>query len=278
LEEKYKHTIANLRWTAMLQNDETVTTLMNLGLTSLQAKTYLALTELGRADAQKVSKLSNVARQDIYRIMPTLEKLGLVEKAIAKPTLYKAVPLKDGCLMLLKERIKQQTMLQNKIKSLLNNNNKETNVDATIQEDITQFVITSERKLFSKRIEKAHLEARTADMIIPADALNLVLFNSFESLETSMKKGAEIRIITGKREGESTNARLQTLKRNPLFEIRSASSLIDFAIVIFNKKEVNMCISVTPSEVPSLWTNNPRVVRIAQTLFESIWADAQDYS
>jgi sugar-specific transcriptional regulator TrmB len=250
---------------------------MDLGLTSLQAKTYLALTELGKADAQKVSKLSNVARQDVYRIMPTLEKLGLVEKVIAKPTLYKATPLKDGSLMLLKEKIKQQTMLQDKIKLLLNNN-KEKNVDAMIQEEATHFVVTSERKLWVKRFEKAFLEATTCEMMFPPEGVNLVLFNFFESITVSMKKGAKIRFITEKRGGEPMNAKLQTLRKNPLFEIRFASSPIEFGIAIFNGKEVNMCISVIPSEVPSLYTNNPQVVRIAQTLFESMWADAQDYS
>jgi hypothetical protein len=47
---------------------------MSLGLTYLQAKIYFTLTQLKTAEAQKISNVSNVARQDIYRLMPTLEK------------------------------------------------------------------------------------------------------------------------------------------------------------------------------------------------------------
>jgi DNA polymerase III alpha subunit len=56
---------------------------MDLGLTLLQAKIYLALSKTGKATIKTISKASNSARQDIYRIMPTLQKLGLAEKIIA---------------------------------------------------------------------------------------------------------------------------------------------------------------------------------------------------
>jgi sugar-specific transcriptional regulator TrmB len=65
---------------------------MDLGLTSLQAKTYLALVTLGKANVQTIAKASNVARQDVYQVMPTLQKLGLGEKIIAKPIIYEATP------------------------------------------------------------------------------------------------------------------------------------------------------------------------------------------
>ncbi|MEX2723761.1 MAG: helix-turn-helix domain-containing protein [Candidatus Freyarchaeota archaeon] len=59
---------------------EYIQTLTDLGLTFLQAKTYLNLAKLGKANVQTIAKASNVARQDIYRIMPSLQKLGLAEK------------------------------------------------------------------------------------------------------------------------------------------------------------------------------------------------------
>ena len=134
----------------MLQNDKTIEILMNLGLTYLQAKTYLTLTQLEKAEAQKISKASDVARQDIYRIMPTLEKLGLAEKVIGTPILYKATPLKEGSLMLLQKRTKEHTTLQEKIKLLLNSN-QEGNINTIFHEENSQFIITSERKLFLKK-------------------------------------------------------------------------------------------------------------------------------
>jgi len=90
--------------------DEHIQALMGFGLTLLQAKIYLNLVKLEKADVKTLSKASNVARQDIYRIMLTLQKLGLTEKIIAKPTMYKATPIKEGLSIL----------LQNKKRKLLN--------------------------------------------------------------------------------------------------------------------------------------------------------------
>ena len=64
-----------------LMQKEQIQTLMAFGLTSLQAKTYLALAKLGKADVKTIAKVSKVARQDIYRIMPTLQKWGLEKKS-----------------------------------------------------------------------------------------------------------------------------------------------------------------------------------------------------
>ena len=109
----------------MLQNDETIKILMNLGLTCLQAKTYLVLTTLKEAEAKKISKISNIARQDIYRIMPELEKVGLVERIISTPTLYKAIPLKEGSFVLFQKRAKEHAALQEKIEALAEHEDKE---------------------------------------------------------------------------------------------------------------------------------------------------------
>jgi sugar-specific transcriptional regulator TrmB len=59
--------------------DEEVQTLTCLGLTLCQARVYLALARSGMSTAKTISKVSKVTREDIYRIMPTLQKLGLVE-------------------------------------------------------------------------------------------------------------------------------------------------------------------------------------------------------
>jgi sugar-specific transcriptional regulator TrmB len=256
-----------------LQNDKTIEILMNLGLTYLQAKTYLTLTQLEKAEATKISKASDVARQDIYRIMPTLEKLGLAVKVIGTPILYKATPLKEGSSMLLQKRTNEHTTLQEKIKVLLNSD-QERNINSMVHEETLQFIITSERKLFVKRLEKAFLEAKTCEMIFPARGLKSMLFNSFQCLKMAIKKGTKIRIITEKTEGTLISNKLQTLKKNPLFEIKFASSPIDCGIIIFNNEEVNMRIS-SSGEVPSLYTDSPQLVKVAQMIFEGMWNDAQ---
>jgi sugar-specific transcriptional regulator TrmB len=258
----------------MLQSDEATGTLMDLGLTYLQAKTYLSLTKFEKAEANKIAKISDVARQDIYRIMATLENLGLVEKIIAKPISYKATPLKEGSLMLLQKKSKEHRILQKKTKSLLNGDQKKNVLIA--HEENTQFTITSERKLFVKRLEKSFAEAKTCEMIFPAAGLHFTLFHFFQVLKMALREGAKIRIITEATQCASTSKKLEILKKNPFFEIKLASSPINFGIILFDNKQVNMCISSNLAEVPSLGTNNQQFVEAAKMMFKVMWSNDQE--
>ncbi len=66
-----------------------IQTLMDFGLSYLQANVYLNLVKLEVANVQMIAKASNVARQDVYRVMPILLEMGLGEKIIAKPMIAK---------------------------------------------------------------------------------------------------------------------------------------------------------------------------------------------
>ena len=257
----------------MLQNDETIEILMNLGLTCLQAKTYLVLTTLEKAEIKKISEISNVARQDIYRIMPALEKLGLVERVIATPTLYKATPLKEGSFMLFQKRAKEHTALQEKIKLLVNNDDKKRNINAIVHEATSQFMVTSERKLFLKKMGEAISEAQlSVNTVIESDRFKTMLFCHYQHLKRAIGRGVKIRIITERSEAKSTRNE-QAIKKNPLFELKYSSTHVPVTMTIFDSKEVD--IHVSDMVVPILWTNNPHVVKLAETYFECIWDKAQ---
>jgi sugar-specific transcriptional regulator TrmB len=95
-------------------------TLTDLGLTLNQARLYTALL---RSDtplhAKDLAKLTKITRQDIYRILPTLQKDGLVEKTIANPAAFKATPIKLGISILIDKKTSQQTELLERAKQLL---------------------------------------------------------------------------------------------------------------------------------------------------------------
>src|SRR5665647_2316714 len=69
-------------------NREEIGVLESLGLSSIQAKAYLALTRLGRAKAGEIGKNAGVARQDVYRVLDKLQESGLIEKIVCSPTEY----------------------------------------------------------------------------------------------------------------------------------------------------------------------------------------------
>jgi sugar-specific transcriptional regulator TrmB len=69
-----------------MSDDENTDLLLGLGLTLNQAKIYLAILKLEKTTVSEVAKFSKVRREDVYRILPSLEKMGLVERLLGKPT------------------------------------------------------------------------------------------------------------------------------------------------------------------------------------------------
>ena len=63
---------------------------MGLGLSPNQAKVYQTILKLGNVPVGLIAKSSSVRREDVYKVLPTLEKMGLVEKLLGKPAMIRA--------------------------------------------------------------------------------------------------------------------------------------------------------------------------------------------
>jgi HTH-type transcriptional regulator, sugar sensing transcriptional regulator len=253
----------------LIQNDKVLEILVSLGLTQLQARTYLALISLNEADVQRISKQSNVARQDIYRIIPRLEQLGLVEEIIATPKQYRAISLNEGTLSLYQKKIDEHTKLKNNIESLVREANKPIN--NICEENKSDFIITNNPKRVAENLEKTYSEALYLDIILPGGkAIDFMAYQLYDCISKAISNNAKIRIITTKTMLASrTQKRLQILALSPNFKIKFVDSMFVFCLAIVNKKEVN--ISISAKGVPSLWTNNCQVVSMSQLMFENQW-------
>jgi sugar-specific transcriptional regulator TrmB len=260
---------------APMTQDDHIQTLRALGLTLLQAKTYLALAKLENAEVKTIAKTSNMARQDTYRVMPTLEKLGLAEKIIATPTMYKATPLSVGLSTLLQRKTEDAVELQKKTNELINDFKKK-NTEITHQKDEPQFIITSEKALFKKRIAEAIDAAQKSnDVIFAQEGFQGMLFYHLQHVKRAMKRGVKIRVITEKPENQQLTQRsAQRLLKNPLFKLKYVSDQAPVYMVTFDNREVNLCIA--DGAVPSFWSNHPNIVKLAANYFDDLWSKADD--
>jgi sugar-specific transcriptional regulator TrmB len=261
----------------MIQDDEYLQTLRDLGLTLLQARTYLALCKTGPATAKTISKTSNIARQNTYRILPTLEKIGLVEKIITTPTTYKATPIKEGYSLLLQNKTKENNELQKKTIELIEHSC-EIDQKTALQEEAAEFVVTtSETLLFKRTAEREKTVQKSICVVGRGKGIRSRLFYLFPDLKRALKRGVRIRIITEKYEGDrSVQKIIQTLEENPLFEIRYLSAPVPIKTIIHDDTEANMCIATQPTnDFPCLWSNNPQFVKVMKAYFEDLWNKAQ---
>ena len=253
--------------------DKHIRTLQDFGLSYLQAKTYLVLLDLGEADTKTIARASNVARQEIYRVMPSLQKLGLSEKSISKPIIYKATPLKDALSILLKKEKTEVDNLQNKQNWLLNNFHSD-GVKNLVHEDDTQFIITSELTLFFNSHEKLLSKTQESiDIIVPFIFFPEKFCEMWSQLKKTMlkKRNLKVRLIAQRCDDGSTLPK--SILEYPDFELRYATEPVSFGMYVFDKKELTLAIA-EKSGLPSLWSNNHNMLILAQNYYELMWAKA----
>jgi sugar-specific transcriptional regulator TrmB len=256
--------------------DEDIQILMGLGLTLLQARIYLALCKTGTATVKTIYNSSNIARQDIYRIMPVLQELGLAEKLLSTPTKYRPTPIKDGYYLLLQKKASEYSELQNKTIALIKSLNKGYNKTMRQNEE-SQFVVTTSKNLLRKRLEEGAAKAQTrVDIIARRESFRIELFNILTWFKKAVKRSVKIRVITEKRSDDKTIEKLiQPIKWNSLFEIRYYPLPTPVEITIIDGKEVQLSLESTAvTGLPSLWTNNSQVVKIMTTYFEELWKNS----
>src|SRR4030066_1039972 len=86
-----------------MSDDENTDLLLGLGLSLNQARVYIAILKLQKTTVGQVAKFSKVRREDVYRILPALEKMGLIERLLGKPTEVRATPISDALSFLVAE-------------------------------------------------------------------------------------------------------------------------------------------------------------------------------
>lgn len=77
----------------MTDDNEAVAGLKQLGLSTYEARVFVALQKLGTGTASEISSVVDVPRSQVYGAAEGLEERGLVETQQSTPTTYRPVPL-----------------------------------------------------------------------------------------------------------------------------------------------------------------------------------------
>ncbi len=245
--------------------------LSDLGLTNNQIRVYLALLKLGIASkAVNVFKLSDVARQDVYRILLELEQAGIVEKIIARPVRFRAIEPKKAVAIMIEKQTSKFHDLSRRAEVFANKASEKYICPYPTHEK-DQLVLITKKQGIIRKIQEAIEKAQTSmDSITPSrDQLPWMAVLS-ESIKIAKNKGIKVREIT-----ETSNSNPQQLKTVIFNQIPNAvpkkGSVRPNAIWIFDKKEVILFEGGNFAEAPILWTNMPVIVMLAENYFETYW-------
>lgn len=246
--------------------------LVQLGLSQRQARIYLSLIISGASTAKNISKLSKVPRQDIYTVIPALEKMGLIEKTINKPTVFRATPTQEGLNLLIQRKNLEYKELKSKTRNLLKELKQHDKISA-YPEEKTEFILLPEMKERVFKIEEAISHSKTAvDSFTTLVIFRQVLSSSEATLKKTLKRGIPFRFLVEESNREISRLEIPEYIRDSLhLEMRYTQVPVPAAAVLIDKKEVFFGTTLDFQNATYLWSNNQRFVGIVQNYFETIW-------
>jgi sugar-specific transcriptional regulator TrmB len=257
--------------------DEETQVLTRLGLTITQAKAFLALCRTGTSQPKTIAKESKIARQDIYRILAELQRLGLVERAITAPIMFKTIPLQDAILLLLERRVKETSELHKETRRLLKSFREGNKRNAFTVEE-AQFVLIPKGRAYITKGKKS-IEAAQASIecVTSWKRFLQVMLVAGEDYMEALNRGVKFRVITDRPKNQKHLPKIvEGFYRNPSFNIRHILTSPRALIMCFDKKEVLIAASADEAfpESTMLWSNAPPLVSITRDYFEIIWITA----
>ncbi len=252
-----------------------VQTLMGLGLTEVQAKVYVTLATLGVADAKTISQKSLVARPDIYRVMPALSEIGLIETIISTPTKFRAAPAKLAISILLARRNDETKKLRNESKELTKSLENRTKKDV-LGFDTSQFAIIPNRKAdLKKRILMIRRTLSSQCVISSQERLETLPHLLIQETISALQRGVRLRVVLRKPESTLIITKIICeFKKAGSFEIRYMTENPRVLLLVFDMKESLIVDSAKGyfGQFPDLWTNNTSIVGAIQDYFEILWS------
>jgi sugar-specific transcriptional regulator TrmB len=257
--------------------DDNVLTLTELGLTGAQAKIYLTLVKSNNLTANMISKLSGVARSDVYRVLSELEEDGFVARIISKPEEFRAVSIGECLSALMQRRIDKTASLARKVRDLDDKFRvKEAGEQFT---EKFQFVFLPKKLPVYLSAEKMLRNARECVCFLGLTRRMTAWLSSYSlQLQKTLARKVDCRMIMP----EAT--KLQYLKKPydslwkyPNFELRLISKSYSSGFSVWDRKEILITTSVidTSAPAPTLWSNNNSLVGLALDYFELLWANAK---
>jgi sugar-specific transcriptional regulator TrmB len=246
---------------------------MDLGLSLLQTKVVGALTQSDSLTIKQISNISGITRTDLYRIIKSLEKLGIVEKIINHPTKYKIIPIENIFSLLLNEKKEEIEIINRNLIEL----KKQLKVSTNSKLDtISKFILIPPKRTIPKIIQAIKKTKSIIKLIVTTKRFFQGTNEFYAEVQKSWSRKVNWKIIL---ESNPNNDTSEILKQynNPLCEIRFLSKPIYAVSAIYDKNEAFIIESPKNdlAKASCLWSNNPSLLAIANDYFNFVWNTAK---
>ncbi len=258
--------------------EELAKRLEDFGLTVNQAMVYLSIVQFQTTTVDRIAQYTRLYKQDIYKMMPKLQKMGLVTKILGKPAKFEALPVQKALENLLttkrKEAEEKILHLSTGIRELAESVKHFQTEKPPEDKDPHFSLLTTDLELKTK-FDVSFDKARKEFCVVsnPDLAPNITNYIS-ERARSIAKKGVVTRIIIESSVDEATRKFLDKVDR--AHDCIIAKQVRDATLIpyrIFDDKEVWISLKKQmQSGTPwFLWTDAPNIVKFYKKSFERLW-------
>lgn len=260
--------------------EKTAKELTLFGVTNTQAKIYIGLNVLGVASASEIASLSEVRREEVYRVMPELEQLGLVTRKLETPRRFLAIEVKSTLETLIKAKRKTMekeiTNLRQKKVELIAQLKRTTRLK-TEEEGSSTEVFSERISVLAKLVQMIKKTERRIMLVSSLDQVGTVLVRKIENTIRMNKNQISTQIITDNTWLNET--RILKLMRSKMadkqIELRYAE-MLPFNMLIVDEEEA-IWGEFQPGNAGSkiFLTNNQTQIALVKMAFNNLWMQSQ---
>src|SRR4030042_4195852 len=189
-----------------MSTDENTDLLLGLGLSLNQARVYIAILKLEKTTVGQVAKFSKVRREDVYRVLPSLEKMGLIERLMGKPTEVRATLISNSLTSLLTD---EKNRFEERLSDMKSKGQKLSLKDwkqPPLGEESIYILIAEKKAILTKTSELINNSEKEVGLVADKARITQILAHFPVEHKHAIKKGAQVRLIF---EGESPDILLK---------------------------------------------------------------------
>jgi sugar-specific transcriptional regulator TrmB len=254
--------------------------LMGLGLSPNQAKVYQTILKIGSATVIQIAKSSSVRREDVYKVLPALEKMGLAEKLLGKPALIRATPVAGALAsLILDEKVKSDERIATMKKKFQLLSKAKWAEPLVVGEEESLYALIPEGKAVIAKLSNLISDLKR-DAFWIADLKERSHVTSLLSTEIAgaVHKGVKFReIIEDFRPDESQMKQIQGTLNAKSDSIRfHGQPLNRFAVFDGKEAMISTTRKSTAEDTSALWTTDSNLIGVLSGYFEMGWRESEE--
>ena len=244
------------------------------GLTEYEARTYLALLDLGVATARDIANLSRVPRTKIYSVLDDLHAKSLAEIIPERPKKYEVVPF-DRYLKTFERDYQAKLKKIEEDKQMLSTAQA---TGATAGDKAGSFNVLKGRKNVINRKYEMIQRAKKSVLEMGTEYSGVRMGYYLPLLRERAKEGVDVRTLL-----PVTGANLENVYEISGFgEVRHASNKAPWSVIlVVDDEEVLICHYVPDDEHlfkgedVAIWSDDKAIVRDMKATIASNWEQAE---